>query len=119
MSTAPQRIHFRAGTEAEWAAANPTLEAAEPGYETDTKRIKVGDGVTPWADLPYGHLNSDPRTINSLGFTLDAALTAAQGQLTEKAREAPDFRPGRDSASGNAAQPIGTGLQGTALGCKM
>lgn len=87
MTTAPQRIHLRAGTQAEWTAANPILEAAEPGYETDTERIKVGDGVTPWADLPYGHLNSDPRTINSLGFTLDAALTAAQGQLTWNADE--------------------------------
>lgn len=87
MSTAPQRIHLRAGTQAEWTAANPILEAAEPGYETDTERIKVGDGVTPWADLPYGHLNSDPRTINSLGFTLTAALTAAQGQLTWNADE--------------------------------
>lgn len=87
MTTAPQRIHLRAGTQAEWTAANPILEASEPGYETDTERIKVGDGVTPWADLPYGHLNSDPRTINSLGFTLDAALTAAQGQLTWNADE--------------------------------
>ena len=87
MTTAPQRIHLRAGTQAEWTAANPILEAAEPGYETDTERIKIGDGVTPWADLPYGHLNSDPRDFNSLGFTLDAALSAAQGQLTWNADE--------------------------------
>ena len=87
MSTAPQRIHLRAGTQAEWTAANPVLNRAEPGYETDTKRIKIGDGVTAWSALPYGHLNSDPRNFNSLGFTLDAALTADQGQLTWNADE--------------------------------
>ena len=87
MSTTPQRIHLRAGTQAQWTAANPVLEANEPGYETDTKRIKVGDGVTAWSALPYGHLNSDPRTLNSLGFTLDAGLTADQGQLTWNADE--------------------------------
>lgn len=87
MSTAPQRIHLRAGTQAEWTAANPVLNRAEPGYETDTKRIKIGDGVTAWAALPYGHLNSDPRDFNSLGFALDAALTAEQGQLTWNADE--------------------------------
>lgn len=73
MSTEPQRIHLRAGTQAQWTAANPVLETNEPGYETDTKRIKVGDGVTAWSALPYGHLNSDPRSLNTLGFALDAA----------------------------------------------
>jgi hypothetical protein len=82
VSTKPQRIHLRAGTQAEWAATNPVLEANEPGYETDTKRIKLGDGVTAWSSLPYGHLNSDPRSFNSLGFALDAAAAAGQGVLT-------------------------------------
>ena len=44
-------IQFRRSTSAEWAQINPTLEDAEPGYETDTRRIKVGPGR--WNDLPY------------------------------------------------------------------
>lgn len=27
--------------------------AGEPGFETDTGKIKVGDGVTRWTDLGY------------------------------------------------------------------
>ena len=40
-------------TAAGWTSANPTLLVAEWGYETDTKRRKVGDGTTPWTSLRY------------------------------------------------------------------
>lgn len=46
-------IKFRGGTAAAWTAANPTLEAGEPTYETDTGRHKVGDGARTWNQLPY------------------------------------------------------------------
>jgi len=34
---------------------NPLLGPGEPTYVEDTGQIKVGDGVTPWKDLPYFH----------------------------------------------------------------
>jgi hypothetical protein len=46
-------IQFRRGTAAEWTAANPTLAEGEVGYETDTGKLKVGDGVKDWNDLDY------------------------------------------------------------------
>lgn len=46
-------IQFRRGTAAEWAAENPVLNDAEPGYETDTGRVKVGDGTQGWNALGY------------------------------------------------------------------
>lgn len=46
-------IRLRGGTEAEWTAADPVLAARECGVTTDTHRIKVGDGVTPWSSLAY------------------------------------------------------------------
>lgn len=48
-----QKVQLRRGTAAEWAARNTLLLLAEPGYETDTQRIKYGDGVTRWSSLPY------------------------------------------------------------------
>lgn len=48
-----QRIQFRRGTAAAWTTANPILASGEPGRETDTGKIKVGDGVTAWTALPY------------------------------------------------------------------
>jgi hypothetical protein len=46
-------INMRKGTAAAWASANPVLSAGEPGFETDTKKLKLGDGTTAWNNLPY------------------------------------------------------------------
>ena len=46
-------ILFRRGTDNEWTQANPTLRLGEMGFVTDTRRLKVGDGITPWNSLPY------------------------------------------------------------------
>ena len=40
-------IPFAGAQKAAWAAANPTLAEGEPGFETDTYTLKVGDGSTP------------------------------------------------------------------------
>jgi hypothetical protein len=40
-------------TAAEWLTENPTLRSGERGIEKDTKKEKIGDGVTKWSDLPY------------------------------------------------------------------
>ena len=41
-------------TAAALAAANPVLLKGEVVYESDTHRMKVGNGTTAWNDLPYG-----------------------------------------------------------------
>jgi hypothetical protein len=47
------QIQLRRGTAAEWTSANPTLAAGEFGYETDTGKAKIGNGVTAWNSLAY------------------------------------------------------------------
>lgn len=47
------QIQLRRGTAAAWTAADPTLAEGEVGVETDTLRLKVGDGATAWTSLPY------------------------------------------------------------------
>jgi hypothetical protein len=46
-------IQIRGGTAAQWTTANPVLMQREMGVETDTRRMKFGDGVTAWASLTY------------------------------------------------------------------
>lgn len=46
-------ILFKRGTANRWAELNPTLEAGQPGFVTDENRLKIGDGVTAWNELPY------------------------------------------------------------------
>jgi len=59
-------IKLRRGTAAAWTSANPILDAGEPGLETDTGRIKLGDGSTAWTSLGYlagGDWNLVPGTL--------------------------------------------------------
>ena len=43
----------RRDTAANWTSANPTLLAGEIGIESDTNKIKIGDGSTAWTSLAY------------------------------------------------------------------
>ena len=45
-------IQFKRGSKARWEQLNPILLAGEPGYIKDTGEIKIGDGTTPWKQLP-------------------------------------------------------------------
>jgi hypothetical protein len=46
-------IQLRRDTATNWASTNPILAEGEAGLETDTYRIKIGDGSTAWVSLPY------------------------------------------------------------------
>ena len=47
------KIQIRRGPSEEWGDVDPILSKGEPGIETDTLRVKFGDGSTPWNDLKY------------------------------------------------------------------
>ena len=53
------QIQMRRGTAAQWTSGNPTLASGEMGVETDTGKIKVGDGTTTWTSLGYTVPNLD------------------------------------------------------------
>ena len=57
------RIKLRRDTAANWLDANPILAAGEPGLETDTGKIKYGDGVTHWARLDCADSGVVPRQL--------------------------------------------------------
>ena len=68
-------IQVRRGTAASWVSANPTLSAGEIGYETDTRRMKVGDGTTAWTTLKYATITpsgSDIAGASGIGVTFAA-----------------------------------------------
>lgn len=48
-----QIIKLRRDVSFDWTAKNSVLREGEPGVELDTGRFKIGDGFTPWLDLPY------------------------------------------------------------------
>lgn len=44
---------FKRSTAQRWLETNPILRQGEPGFEIDTGKLKIGDGITPWRRLPY------------------------------------------------------------------
>jgi hypothetical protein len=46
-------IQVRRDTAAEWTDKNPTLASGEMGFETDTGKLKIGNGSTAWSVLEY------------------------------------------------------------------
>jgi hypothetical protein len=44
---------FKVNTRSQWAALNPVVLAGEPGIESETENLKIGDGRTAWSGLPY------------------------------------------------------------------
>ena len=54
-------IQIRGDDAAAWTAANPILAEREMGLETNTNKLKFGNGITPWNSLPYA--NTFAKTI--------------------------------------------------------
>lgn len=63
------RLQNRRDTATNWTTNNPTLAAGELGYETDTKKIKVGDGSTAWTSLAYAATGTVTSIIAGTGLT--------------------------------------------------
>lgn len=52
------RIILRNGTSVAWSTKDPVLAKGEPGVDTETFVVKVGDGVKRWSALPESLVNS-------------------------------------------------------------
>jgi hypothetical protein len=74
----PTKIQIRRGTASQWTTANPTLSSGEFGLETDTDKVKLGDGETAWTSLAYfGNLEA----LDNVG---DVVITSvATGQVLQ------------------------------------
>lgn len=62
-------IKLRRDTEANWNTYNPVLANGELGFETDTKRFKMGNGSTAWNSLEYFDLGGGGATVTFRTWT--------------------------------------------------
>lgn len=70
------RIILRRDGSTNWESQNPVLLSGEPGYETDTGKFKIGDGVTSWSNLNY-YIGATGGT----GATGSVGVTGATGSV--------------------------------------
>ena len=61
-------FQLRRGLHDKWIEENPILSEGEPAFETDTFRLKIGDGKTAYQALPYiggDGSEDDARVVNA------------------------------------------------------
>ena len=90
------KIQIRRDTAANWTSTNPTLASGEIGFETNTNKLKIGNGSTAWTSLAYASgadVDWSAITNKPSSFTPSAhasshgsggadAITVAQSQVT-------------------------------------
>ena len=76
------KIQIRRDTAANWNSNNPILSSGEFGLESDTQKIKVGNGSATWTSRPY--INVLPSDLAELSQdAVNTALTAGNGITKE------------------------------------
>ena len=76
------RIQLRHDTAANWTAKNPVLMVGELGFEIDTNKFKIGDGVKNWNALEYAVKDEIALTDENVTMTDDFVFTAPVGTVT-------------------------------------
>ncbi len=87
-----QRIKIRRDLKNSWVLNNPVLAEGELGFEKDTYKLKIGNGLSTWIDLPYfigfNTLNIEdwPSTVTTTDIgQLEGITSNIQNQLDSKA----------------------------------
>ncbi len=74
---AHENYKFSGKTAQEWTALNPVLRNGERGYERDTGRFKVGNGISAWNQLPYASPSPSFESVSTVvAFYVDAHVHA-------------------------------------------
>lgn len=85
------KIQLRRDLSSNWTSINPVLMEGEFGYETDSRRAKIGDGVSSYNSLPYwpdtnsldlyGPTGSFQTGATGIGITGDMVTTQIIGNV--------------------------------------
>jgi hypothetical protein len=82
-------VQIKRGIAANWASTNPVLAAGEWGLETDTGKVKLGNGTTAWNSLSYKDVDVSGKQDTSEkgaanGYAgLDSSAKVAAGNLPD------------------------------------
>lgn len=103
-----RRILIRRDTAANWTSANPTLSSGELGAESDTGKLKLGNGSTAWNSLAYlGGVTSVNGSTGIVVLNLDDV-----NNVTAPSPSTGDFLKWNGTAWVNDAIDLGTDTTG-------
>lgn len=97
-------FRLRGDTAARWTSINPILSAREPAVETDTGKLKIGDGVRRWSELGYlsgeGAPGEPGKSAYQVAVDNGFIGTEAQWLASLVGADGPQGLPGQDGATG-------------------
>lgn len=99
------RIQLRHDTAANWTEKNPVLMVGELGFEIDTNKFKIGDGVKDWNALEYAVKDEIALTDENVTMTDDFTATVNIGTFN-----VPASGSGTIAAQGKTLKEFFTGL---------
>lgn len=116
-------IKLRRDTASNWTSNNPTMLLGEVGLEIDTKKMKVGDGVTAWNSLTYWFADGgEANTASNQGagngifkqktgvdLELKSLVAGTNITLNDTGDEIEIVAAGGASGEANTASNVGTG----------
>ena len=82
-----ETIQLKRADASTWDSENPILLDGESGFERNTSRLKIGDGVTTWDELPYVNISgvggaNSLAELSDVGTALPANRHALMGTGT-------------------------------------
>lgn len=101
-------VKLRRGTASRWSTINPVLAEGEPGVETDTHRVKLGDGTTDWNQLPYPTGSAGPQ--GPKGDQGTQGIQGLQGLIGPQGIQGVPGAPGAPGAGGSTATTAAQGI---------
>jgi len=102
------RVQIRRDTLLNWTTNDPILLDGEFGYETDTGRYKIGNGVDVWSDLIYSLVGITGPT----GGTGSTGATGATGLTGSTGITGPTGSQGIQGPTGETGPTGSQGIQG-------
>lgn len=114
----PAILRQRRDTASNWTAANPTPQAGQLCFETDTLRAKLGNGSTAWASLAYlpsGVTDGDKGDVTVSGTGATWTIDAGVVTLAKMANIATNRLIGRATAGTGVPEAITCTAAGRAI----
>lgn len=113
-------VLFRRGTASQWTTKNPILKSGEPGFETDTGKVKIGNGTLAWNALSYlsgvggGTPGADGLSAYQLAVNAGYVGDLSSWLLSLKGAKGDKGDPGNPGTPGTPGTPGAPGAPGDA-----
>jgi len=109
------RIKIRHDTSTNWANINPILALGEIGFESDTNKLKVGNGTSAWNNLDYIAGGGGEESLNAVDIIYDNSESSLESTNVQDAIDELVTRPVTEIIKSSSATLTTAEVTGTII----